>query len=154
MNSDVIHNENRTMIDRKSVRHYSTMMTEVSETVIRALTRIVFIENTATSAKWMCIFFVIWKVSAYISTMDIVLAVVTSAFIFPRLYISNKDVVDAQLHKGQILLQNGIHQARSVASKAVHDTYNKSRAYVAKAGTTGTDAKNTMSNTSVTTKQD
>ncbi|KAL0146344.1 hypothetical protein V8B55DRAFT_1469926 [Mucor lusitanicus] len=98
--NNVIHNDKHTMIDKQSVRHYSTVLTEVSETLIRALTRIVFVENTATSLKWMSIFFVIWKVSAHVSTMDI------------------------------------------------------QRAAFAKAGTTGTDAKNTMSKESVTIKED
>ncbi|KAL7315157.1 hypothetical protein PS15m_006644 [Mucor circinelloides] len=152
--NNVIHNDKHTMIDKQSVRHYSTVMTEVSETLIRALTRIVFVENTATSIKWMSIFFVIWKVSAHVSTMDIVLAVVISAFIFPRLYISNKDVVDAQIQKGQTLIQTGIEKAQNAATSAAQDTYVKSRAAFAKAGTTGTDAKNTMSKESVTIKED
>ncbi|KAI8644493.1 Reticulon-domain-containing protein [Parasitella parasitica] len=152
--NNVIHNEKHNMIDRQSVRHYSTILTEVSETMIRALTRIVFIENTATSVKWMTIFFVIWKVSAHVSTMDIVLAVVISAFVFPRLYISNKDVVDAQIQKGQTLIQNGIEKVHHAATTTAQDTYVKSRAAFAKAGTTGTDAKNTMSKESVTIKED
>lgn len=152
--NNVIHNDKHTMIDKQSVRHYSTVLTEVSETLIRALTRIVFIENTATSIKWMSIFFVIWKVSAHVSTMDIVLAVVMSAFIFPRLYISNKDVVDAQIQKGQTMIQNGIEKAQTAATSAAQETYTKSRAAFAKAGTTGTDAKNTMSKESVTVKED
>ncbi|OBZ87309.1 hypothetical protein A0J61_04639 [Choanephora cucurbitarum] len=152
--NDVIHNRTHAMIDRQNVRHYSNVMTEVAETLIRALTRIVFIENTWTSAKWMSIFFVVWKISAHVSTMNIILGFVVSAFVFPRLYISNKDVVDAQLQKGQTLLQTGIKQAQTAASSAVQDTYAKSRAFVAQAGTTGTDAKNTMTKQSVTVKED
>ncbi|KAL9544009.1 hypothetical protein MBANPS3_007848 [Mucor bainieri] len=148
--NNVIHNDKHTMVDKQSVRHYSTVLTEVSETLIRALTRIVFVENTATSIKWMSIFFV----SAHVSTMDIVLAVVISAFIFPRLYISNKDVVDAQIQKGQTLIQTGLEKAQNAAATAAQDTYTKSRAAFAKAGTTGTDAKNTMSKESVTIKED
>lgn len=151
--NDVIHNEKNTMIDKQSVRHYSTVITEVSETVIRALTRIIFIENTITSVKWMSIFFVIWKVAAHVSTMDIVLMVVISAFTFPRLYISNKDVVDAQIQKGQTLLQTGINKAQNAATENVQNTYVKARAFVAQVGTTGTDAKNTMSKSSVTMKE-
>jgi len=152
--NDVIHNEKNTMIDKQSVRHYSTVITEVSETVIRALTRIIFIENTVTSVKWMSIFFVIWKVAAHVSTMDIVLMVVISAFTFPRLYISNKEVVDAHIQKGQTMIQTGINKAQNAATENVQNTYVKARAFVAKAGTTGTDAKNTMSKHSVTMKDD
>ncbi|KAI8990796.1 Reticulon-domain-containing protein [Mycotypha africana] len=153
--SDVINNNQHTMmIDRQSVRHYTSIVTDVAETVIRALTRIIFIEDTKTSLKWMAIFFTVWKVSAHMKTMNIVLAVIISAFIFPRLYISNKDVVDAHLQKGQTLVQNGIQHAQNVATNAAQDTYAKSRAFVAKIGTSKTDAKNTLLNSSVTVKED
>lgn len=152
--SDVIDNDKHRMIDQRSVRHYSTVISELSETVVRALTRIIFIENTLTSLKWMAIFFSIWKISAHFSTMDIILMVVISAFTFPRLYISNKEVVDAQFHKGQTLLQTGIYKAQSAATENAQNTYVKARAYVAQVGTTGTDAKNTMSKHSVTIKDE
>ncbi|GAA5814453.1 hypothetical protein MFLAVUS_007949 [Mucor flavus] len=152
--SDVIDNEKHSMINQQSVNHYSTVITELSETVIRALTRIIFIENTMTSVKWMTIFFAIWKISAHFSTMDIVLMVVISAFTFPRLYISNKDVVDAHLQKGQTIIQTGINKAQTAATENVQNTYVKARAYVAQVGTTGTDAKNTMRRSSVTVKDE
>lgn len=152
--SGVIDNDKHSMINQESVNHYSTVITELAETVIRALTRIIFVENTVTSLKWMGIFFAIWKISAHFSTMDIVLMVVISAFTFPRLYISNKDVVDAQLQKGQTMLQTGINKAQNVAAENVQNSYAKARAYVAQAGTTGTDAKNTMRKSSVTMKDE
>ncbi|GAA5795055.1 Reticulon-domain-containing protein [Helicostylum pulchrum] len=152
--SDVIDNEKHSMINQESVNHYSTVITELSETVIRALTRIIFIENTMTSVKWMTIFFAIWKISAHFSTMDIVLMVVISAFTFPRLYISNKDAVDAHLQKGQTIIQTGINKAQTAATENVQNTYVKARAYVAQVGTTGTDAKNTLRRSSVTIKDE
>ncbi|KAG2235914.1 Reticulon-domain-containing protein [Thamnidium elegans] len=152
--SDVIDNEKHSMVNQQSVNHYSTVITELSETVIRALTRIIFIENTMTSIKWMAISFAIWKISAHFSTMDIVLMVVISAFTFPRLYISNKDAVDAQLQKGQSIIQNGINKAQTAATENAQNTYVKAKAYVAQVGTTGTDAKNTMKKSSVTIKDE
>lgn len=152
--SDVIDNDRTSMIDRGSVNHYATVISELSETVIRALTRIIFIEDTLTSVKWMSIFFVIWKISAHFSTMDIVLMVVVSAFTFPRLYISNKEVVDAQFQKGHTLLQSSIHKAQTAATENAQSTFVKAKAYVAQVGTTGTDAKNTMTHHSVTLKDD
>jgi hypothetical protein len=142
------------MIDRKSVSHYSNVMTDLTETVVRALTRIVFVENTFTSMKWMAIFFLIWKVSSVVSTMNIVLTTVISAFIFPRLYISNKEIVDAHIHKGQTLLNTGMTKAQTAAADVVQSSYSKSRAFVAQVGTTGTDAKNTLSKSSATLKED
>lgn len=43
--------ENVATVDKRTVHHYSSLVVDVAETVIRALTRIVFIENSATSFK-------------------------------------------------------------------------------------------------------
>lgn len=141
------------MVDRHSVDRYANLLTDLSETVVRALTRIVFVESTATSLKWMLIFFAIWKVSSVMSTMNIVLIGIISAFIFPRLYISNKDIVDAHIQKGQNMIQLGLNKAQTAASDAVNQSYTKSRFFVAKVGTTGTDAKNTLQKTSAVLKE-
>lgn len=151
---DVIRSDNPTAINRDSVNYYSNVLVDISETVIRALTRILFVENTVTSVKWMIIFFIVWKVSARLSTMDILLGAILSAFTFPRLYISNKDIVDAQIRRGQTLIQKGFEQAQHAATDGVHGAYDKTRSFVAGVGTTETDAKNTLRHTSVTTKED
>lgn len=142
------------MIDRSIVTRYANFLSDVSETVVRALTRIIFVERTSTSLKWMLIFFATWKVSAHISTMNIILIAGISAFIFPRLYISNKDIVDAHIQKGETMIQMGIDKASSTATEVVNNSYTKSRFMFAKVGTTGTDAKNTMQKTSCALKED
>ncbi|KAI8970942.1 Reticulon-domain-containing protein [Pilobolus umbonatus] len=152
---DVIQKEKpNDYINRDSINRMTSIFIDISETVVRALTRIVFVENTITSVKWMSIFFVIWKISARVPTMDILLSLIISAFIFPRLYISNKEVVDAQIHKGQSLIQEGINKAQNVATEGVHETYDKARNFVAHVGTSETDAKNTLRHTSVTAKEE
>ncbi|KAG1184257.1 hypothetical protein G6F35_015143 [Rhizopus arrhizus] len=130
------------------------MFIEVAETVIRGLTRIVFIDDTKTSLKWLAMSFFVWKVSAHMSAINLILMVTLSAFTFPRLYISNKDLVDAHLQKGQNLVQHGINRAQEAARDGIQDTYAKARSMAAKSGTTGTDAKNTMNKSSITVKQD
>jgi sensor domain CHASE-containing protein len=102
----------------------------------------------------MVIFFLVWKISAHVSTMNIVLLGIISAFIFPRLYISNKDIVDAHIQKGQTMIQSGIQKAQSAATDAVNHSYTKSRFFFAKVGTTGTDAKNTLQKSSAVLKED
>ncbi|KAI8886128.1 hypothetical protein K501DRAFT_283914 [Backusella circina FSU 941] len=149
---NVIRNEKSLYIDRDSVTHYSSVFIEVAETVIRALTRIVFVEDTLTSLKWMTIFFIIWKVSAHVATMDIILALVISAFTFPRLYMSNKDIVDSHIQKGHHMIQTGLSKAQETAEQGVKDAYGKAKAYISQTGTTSTDAKNTMNDTSATLK--
>lgn len=151
---DIIDNDRSSFIDRNSVKHYSTVTIEVLETLIRALTRIVFVEDTLTSIKWLSIFFIVWKVSAHVSTMNIILAFVISAFIFPHLYITNKDVVDAHLQRGQNIIQTNLNRAHQAARDGIQNGYVKARASIAQVGTTGTDAKNTLNNASVTLKNE
>ncbi|KAI9251246.1 Reticulon-domain-containing protein [Sporodiniella umbellata] len=150
---DVINNNQRS-INRDSVRYYTNVFIDLSETAIRALTRIVFIDNTKTSLKWLAISFLVWKISAHLSVTTLVLLLTLSAFTFPRLYISNKDIVDAHLQRGQHYIQTSLTKAQEVAKDSIQDTYTKARAMAAQAGTTGTDAKNVMKNASIVEKQD
>lgn len=43
--------EDFTSIDKRTVHHYSSLAVDIAETVIRALARIVFIEDSMTSLK-------------------------------------------------------------------------------------------------------
>jgi hypothetical protein len=147
---NVIRNETSLYINKGSVTHYTSVAVEVAETVIRALTRIVFVEDTLTSFKWMVIFFMTWKVSAYVGTMDILLTLVISAFIFPRLYMSNKDTVDSHIQKGQHMIQMGLENAQVTAEQGMKDAYGKAKTYFYQ--TSNTDAKNTTNDTSATLK--
>ncbi|KAG1138590.1 hypothetical protein G6F37_010401 [Rhizopus arrhizus] len=140
-------------IDRRHVRQLTDSGIDVVETLIRGLTRIVVIEDTKTSIRWGILSFLVWHLSAYFSSLSILTIVTLTAFTFPRLYISNKDVVDAHLQKGQTLLQDGLTRAQMTAVEGIQDTYAKARAAAAKAGTTGTDAKNTLRHASVTLKE-
>jgi hypothetical protein len=149
---NVIRNDKSLYINKGSVTHYTSVAVEVAETVIRALTRIVFVEDTLTSLKWMVIFFMTWKVSAYVATMDILLTLVISAFIFPHLYMSNKDIVDSHLQKGQHMVQAGLENAQVTAEQGMKDAYGKAKTYFYQTGTSNTDAKNTMNDTSATLK--
>ena len=52
--------EDFTSIDKRTVHHYSSLAVDIAETVIRALARIVFIEDSMTSLKvWLTRFFYI-----------------------------------------------------------------------------------------------
>jgi type IV pilus biogenesis protein CpaD/CtpE len=86
--------------------------------------------------------------------MNIILAFVISAFIFPRAYITNKDVVDAQIQRGQNIIQTNINRAHQAARDGIQNSYVRARASIAQVGTTGTDAKNTLNNASVTLKDE
>ncbi|KAG0170979.1 hypothetical protein DFQ28_002772 [Apophysomyces sp. BC1034] len=150
----VFDNKQLTNVDRQSVNHYSTLLIDLCETAMHTLTKIVLIEDSMASFKWFIIFYVIWAATSYVSTMSIVLGALVSAFTVPRLYMSNKDVVDAHLKQGGTFVKNQLYRAQSLATGSVNEVYVKTRASVAKLGTSGTDAKNTLRRESVTLKED
>lgn len=136
------------------VMHYSSLVVDVAETVIRGLARIVFIEDNKTSLKWLVIFYLTWTVSAHLSSRTILGIFTVSAFIFPRLYISNKGIVDAHLQQGETVLRKHLSTAQNVATSKVQDCYAHARAYMATSGTTGTDGINALKNEAVAEKTD
>ncbi|KAI8381379.1 Reticulon-domain-containing protein [Radiomyces spectabilis] len=148
----VLQKESLTEMNKQNVQRYSSVLVDLAETVAHALARIVLIENSATSLKWLAIFYTTWTISAYVSSMTILLIFLISAFIFPRLYLSNKDVVDAHLQQGETLLRNQLSRAQGVTTDTFNDAYHKARAYMAQVGTTGTDAANTLNRESVVLK--
>ncbi|KAG2217996.1 hypothetical protein INT45_001539 [Circinella minor] len=145
--------ERLTTVDKRMVHHYSSLFVDISETLIRALARIVFIEDMMTSLKWFGIFYVTWGISAHVSSRSIILFFVISAFIFPRLYMSNKGIVDSHLMHGEAIIKEHVNNAQEFAKDNMDTAYAKTRAYFAKAGTSGTDAKNSISNTSASLKK-
>ncbi|KAI9319365.1 Reticulon-domain-containing protein [Dichotomocladium elegans] len=153
--SGVIGNKHElTTIDKRLVHHYSSIIVDVSETIIRALARIVFIEDSLTSLKWLMIFWVTWTISAHVSSRAIVMFFVVSAFIFPRLYLSNKRVVDAHVHQGEAIIRNHFQTAQALVNDRIADTSARIRMFFAQMNTTPTDARNTLRNTSASLKED
>ncbi|KAI9244180.1 Reticulon-domain-containing protein [Phascolomyces articulosus] len=146
--------EQLTTVDKRLVHHYSSLFVDVAETLIRALARIVFIEDTMTSVKWFGIFYVTWAISAHLSSRTIILIFVISAFIFPRLYMSNKGIVDSHLMQGEALMKEQMNNCQEFAKENMGNAYAKTRAYFARVGTSGTDAKNSMANTSAAIKKE
>ncbi|CDS04194.1 hypothetical protein LRAMOSA07149 [Lichtheimia ramosa] len=147
------HKGDFTSIDKRTVHHYSSLAVDIAETVIRALARIVFIEDSMTSLKWLIIFYMTWTISAHVSSRTIIGFFVVSAFVFPRLYMSNKGVIDSHIQHGEAVLKQQLSTAQAFVEDNVSDANAKMRAYFAKAGTSGTDAKNSLQNTSATIKK-
>ncbi|CDH49774.1 hypothetical protein RO3G_15560 [Lichtheimia corymbifera JMRC:FSU:9682] len=145
--------EDFTSIDKRTVHHYSSLAVDIAETVIRALARIVFIEDSMTSLKWLVIFYLTWTVSAHVSSRTIIGFFVVSAFVFPRLYMSNKGIIDSHIQHGEAVIKQQLSTAQTFVEDNVTDASAKMKAYFAKAGTSGTDAKNSIQNTSATMKK-
>jgi hypothetical protein len=146
--------EQLTAVNRDMVMHYSSLVVDIAETVIRGLARIVFIEDSKTSLKWLAIFYLTWTVSAHLSSRTILGIFTISAFIFPRLYISNKGIVDAHIQQGETVLRKHFSTAQNIATSKVQDAYASARAYMATSGTTATDGINSLKNEAVAEKTD
>jgi Flp pilus assembly protein TadB len=69
--------------------------------------------------QWLCIFFIMWRISAYVSSRVIISAFIISAFIVPRLYISNKDIIDARIQQGQTIIHTQLHNAQEFANTKI-----------------------------------
>lgn len=78
---------------------------------------------------------------------------VVSAFVFPRLYMSNKGIIDSHIQHGEAVIKQQLSTAQAFVEDNVTDASAKMKAYFAKAGTSGTDAKNSLQNTSATMKK-
>jgi hypothetical protein len=57
---------------------------------------------------------------------------IISAFIFPRLYISNKDLIDARLHQGQAILHSQIQRTQEFANCKLSTAREATQTYVNK----------------------
>ncbi|GAA5808651.1 hypothetical protein MFLAVUS_002044 [Mucor flavus] len=119
--SHILENKHDNLLNKANAIHYSSVSVDVAETIARALTRIIFIEDTKTSVKWFIIFLFTWKISAFVSSRVIVTTFIVSAFVLPRLYISNKDLVDARIQQSQALLNTQIQRTQEFANSTIAD---------------------------------
>ncbi|KAI8647777.1 Reticulon-domain-containing protein [Parasitella parasitica] len=130
--SDVLNNQDTDLLNKDSAVHYSSIVVDVAETVARAVTRIVLIEDMKTSLKWLAIFFTTWRISAYVPSRVLISIFVVSAFVFPRLYISNKDLIDARLQQGQAILNSQLQRTQEFANSKLSAAKEATKTYVDK----------------------
>jgi hypothetical protein len=55
---------------------------------------------------------------------------ITSAFIIPRLYASNKDLIDARIQQGQAILNTQLQSAQEFANEKLKTVKNQSQGYM------------------------
>lgn len=75
-----------------------------------------------------------------------ILLFIISAFIFPRLYISNKDLIDARLHQGQAILNSQFQRTQEFASAKLTTAKKATQTYVDKTKTAVESKTSTTSN--------
>ncbi|CAO3597194.1 unnamed protein product [Absidia cylindrospora] len=118
---DLLHDNEITTMDRNFLQRNTELVADVIEALLQKTLRIVLIEDTTSSAKWLTIFYVVWKLSAIISVRTLVTLLTFVLFSVPLLYRYNKNFVDARIHHaesvchaqlehGQDKLQHGWNQ--------------------------------------------
>lgn len=142
------------LINKEHVNHYVELFTEIIESIGKEIKKIVLIDDTSRSITWFLISFIVWTFAAHISSRTLIVVSLLGAFTIPRLYQSNKHVVDARLSQGNQMMNEHLKRAQNVAYQSANNAYTRARTYAARAGTTGTDAKNTLNRASVVSKEE
>ncbi|KAJ2956848.1 hypothetical protein NQZ79_g7363 [Umbelopsis isabellina] len=142
------------LINKQSVNHYVDLFTEIVETIGKEIKKVVLVQDTGRSLAWFAIAFLVWTFAAHISSRTLIVLSLLGAFTIPRLYQSNKDVVDARISQGNSMVTGHLQRAQSMAYQSATDAYGRARGLAARTGTTGTDAKNTLNKASVVAKEE
>jgi hypothetical protein len=142
------------LINKEHVNHYVELFTEIIESIGKEIKKIVLIDDTSRSITWFLISFIVWTFAAHISSRTLIVVSLLGAFTIPRLYRSNKHVVDARLSQGNQMMNEHLKRAQKVACQSANNAYTRARTYAARVGTTGTDAKNTLNRASVVSKEE
>lgn len=157
----ILENDEDNLLNKENAVHYSSIAVDIAETIARALTRIIFIEDPVKSTKWFGIFFTTWRISAYVPSRIIILFIISSAFIVPRLYISNKDLIDARIQQGQAILNTQIKNAQELASAQlasvkgrINEAKNSAKDAAASTANATADANPTASTSTKSNKAD
>ncbi|KAI7904479.1 Reticulon-domain-containing protein [Cokeromyces recurvatus] len=142
-------NHSSALLSKDSAAYYSSVLVDIAEIIIRWIARIILIEDKKKSIKWLGLFFIIWKISAYISSRVILLTFLISLFIFPKLYMSNKDIVDARFQQCRALLNAQLYCVQHFVCVQLDSIKKLVKTYIAKNSTTATTPVTDNNNTIV-----
>lgn len=84
-------------------------------------TKIALIENPLRSIKYLGILYGIWTIASWFSFHTITAIVVITAFVVPKFYKKNQDLVNQHLDKATVLAQGYIDRGVDVVSKNTGD---------------------------------
>jgi hypothetical protein len=147
-------NTTEPLINKDHVNHYVELFTDILEDIGKEVKKIVLIDDISRSVTWCLCSFVVWTFAAHISSRTLIVLSLLAAFTIPRLYRSNKQLVDARIGQANQMISGHVKRAQNLAYQSANDAYTKARSFTARTGTTGTDAKNTLNRASVVSKND
>ncbi|ORX57446.1 hypothetical protein DM01DRAFT_1319333 [Hesseltinella vesiculosa] len=141
-------------VNRSSLQSSLDTLATLGEHLAQKLARIVLVEDTKTSIKWCAVFYLTWKLAAYVPGRVLAMIATLVAFTAPVFYAHNQEVIDTRFsHVGETLSQQW-SKVESQLQENWHRFFSSARFRFSKLGTSSTDAKNSMLKTSVTLKEE
>ncbi|ORE10057.1 hypothetical protein BCV72DRAFT_269300 [Rhizopus microsporus var. microsporus] len=111
----------KTYIPRERVLRAAHLTTDVAEVVTQHVTRLVLIEDNFRSLVAFIVSFFVWTLAKYVSTKYLVGFFIISAFTLPRLYLQNKELVDAHVARQSQNARQLAEQYGSVANQKARE---------------------------------
>lgn len=111
----------KTYIPRERVLRAAHLTTDVAEVVTQHVTRLVLIEDNFRSLVAFIVSFFVWTLAKYVSTKYLVGFFIISAFTLPRLYLQNKELVDAHVARQSQNARQLAEQYGSVANQRARE---------------------------------
>ncbi|KAG0239591.1 reticulon-like protein of the endoplasmic reticulum [Actinomortierella wolfii] len=92
-------------------------ITDGLNVILTELAKVVLVQDNKRSLKFIGIFYSIWTLRTWFSTTTLLAMIAVSLFAFPRLYLDNQTVIDAQVAKTNDLVQTHIGKGRKVVQE-------------------------------------
>ncbi|KAI9310319.1 Reticulon-domain-containing protein [Dichotomocladium elegans] len=119
-------------IPRDKVDRVAQHVVDIAEVVSQKLTRLVLIEDTATSAWSAAAAYLVWTVAAYVSAKYIIALFLVSAFSVPRLYAQNQELIDRHIEQQSQRAKLLAKQYGSTATMKAKELYGTAMASMTK----------------------
>ncbi|KAL0085633.1 Reticulon-domain-containing protein [Phycomyces blakesleeanus] len=130
-----------TLVSRDRVVRSAELAVDVIETLSRQVTKLVLIEDNSRSLVALAVSYSVWTLAKYVATKYIVGVFVVSAFLFPRLYLQHKDIIDSQVTQHSQHAYTLAQQYGGVASQTAKQYYGQALRMVNMSGAGNAQAK-------------
>ncbi|KAL1924737.1 uncharacterized protein VTP21DRAFT_4391 [Calcarisporiella thermophila] len=115
---DNLRNKRNLELDQSRVSKYVSLCVDVINVFLQETLKIVLIEDTVRSFKWLGILFLLWNISYVFPTRVILATCALLGFTLPRIYVENKEMVDQNLARGQKVLHENIRRVSDAAKES------------------------------------
>ncbi|KAI9023547.1 Reticulon-domain-containing protein [Phycomyces nitens] len=121
-----------TLVSRDRVVRSAQLAVDVIETLARQVTKLVLIEDNTRSLVALGVSYSVWTLAKHIATKYLFGVFVVSAFLFPRLYLQHKDIIDTQVTQHSQKAYTIAQQYGGVANETAKQYYSQALRMVKK----------------------